>query len=267
MPMPIRRMHARPEVGADAGRVAIQRGPIVYCVEAVDHGGLVRHLALPPDATLRCEHRPELLGGVTVIAGRAAARQAGCDELRSMDLLAIPYYAWDNRQGGEMAVWLPEDPAVAAPIPAPTIASRSVASASHCWRHDTPGALNDQIEPASSHDLGIPRHTWWGHLGTKEWVQYGFAGRAKVSGVEVYWFDDRATGGCWVPESWRVLAKVGEGWEPVSGASDYGVEPDRFNRVTFEAVETAGLRIEVQLRPNRSGGVLEWRVLGPDGVE
>lgn len=108
LPMPVRRMVAHEKVQADAGRVALQRGPIVYCVEAVDHGGRVRHLALPPDAELKAEHRPGMLGGVTVITGKAVARSAGSDELKPVDLLAIPYYAWDNRGGGEMAVWLPE---------------------------------------------------------------------------------------------------------------------------------------------------------------
>lgn len=99
LPMPVRRIHAHPRVKADVGRVALQRGPIVYCVEAVDNGGRVSHLALPADTKLTAEHRPDMLGGVTVIKAR----------LRQHDLLAIPYYAWDNRQGGEMAVWLKEE--------------------------------------------------------------------------------------------------------------------------------------------------------------
>ena len=106
LPMPVRRVVAHEKVAADRGRVALQRGPVVYCVEAVDHGGRVSNLILPADATLTAEHRDDLLGGVTVIAGKAKARTAGADELQTVDLLAIPYYAWDNRDAGEMAVWL-----------------------------------------------------------------------------------------------------------------------------------------------------------------
>jgi len=101
LPMPIRRIVAHPKITADAGRVALQRGPVVYCVEAVDHGGKVTHLALDPKATLTAEHRPKLLGGVTVLTGQAATHRG------PVDLRAIPYYAWDNRTAGEMAVWLP----------------------------------------------------------------------------------------------------------------------------------------------------------------
>ena len=98
LPMAIRRMHAHPEVTADAGRVALQRGPLVYCVEAVDHGGQISHLSLPADVKLRAEHCADLLGGVTVIRGKVG----------ESSVLAIPYYAWDNREAGEMAVWLKE---------------------------------------------------------------------------------------------------------------------------------------------------------------
>ncbi len=108
MPMPIQRVYSHEKIEANRGRVALQRGPIVYCVEAVDHGGHVGQLILPPDAVLKAEHRPDLLGGVTVLTGQAAARQAGEDKLAPVELTAIPYYAWDHRDGGEMAVWLPE---------------------------------------------------------------------------------------------------------------------------------------------------------------
>ena len=49
-------------------------------------------------------------------------------------------------------------------------------------------------------------------------------------------------------------------WAPVVGASAYGTEIDRFNRVTFEAVETTAIRVEVKLQPEWSGGILEWQL-------
>jgi hypothetical protein len=122
-------------------------------------------------------------------------------------------------------------------------------------------ALNDQIDPAASDDARIPRLTWWDHRGTREWVQYDFDRPAKVSVVEVYWWDERRIGAhCRVPQSWRLLYLDGKEWKPVPGASGFGTKMDQFNRVAFPALSLAALRLEVQLQPEWSGGILEWRV-------
>ncbi|HID23798.1 MAG TPA: discoidin domain-containing protein, partial [Planctomycetaceae bacterium] len=149
---------------------------------------------------------------------------------------------------------------LARPASPPTLAGRSLATASHCWRADTVTALNDQIEPDSSIDHSIPRMTWWNHRGTKEWVQYDFPEPVTVSAVEVYWFDDTGRGYCRVPASWELLYRDGDQWKPVVARGKYGVAKDRFNRVEFEPVRTDALRLQVWLQPNFSGGILEWRV-------
>jgi hypothetical protein len=111
LPMPVRRVRAREQVEADRGRVALQRGPLVYCVEWVDNSdGEVRNLTLPGDTPLSAEWVPDLLGGVVVVKGRAL-RQAsdgqGILMETEQDFTAVPYYAWANRGQGEMLVWLP----------------------------------------------------------------------------------------------------------------------------------------------------------------
>jgi DUF1680 family protein len=115
--MPIERMEAHPAVLADRGRVALQRGPLVYCVEGVDHPVSVHQLSLPADAALSVRFDPDLLGGVAVIEGEARVldaagwthtlyRPAGPPVSQPVPLRAIPYCCWDNRAPGEMAVWL-----------------------------------------------------------------------------------------------------------------------------------------------------------------
>jgi len=267
--MPVRRVYAHPKVEADVGRVALQRGPLVYCLEGVDNDGRVRNLVLPPDTVVRAEHRPDLLGGVTVLTGAALARQPESwrDALyqesprpEEAAFVAVPYYAWDNRAPGPMVVWLPESVTLAEAPPVPSLENTGVTTASHV--NDTLDALSDGLEPENSNDQAVPRFTWWDHKGTQEWVQYDFREPARVSGVEVYWFDDReGGGGCRVPVHWELLYKDGGEWKPVRGASGYGTERDQFNRVTFEPVTAEGLRLEVELRRKVSGGILEWRVL------
>jgi len=142
--------------------------------------------------------------------------------------------------------------------PLPTIAS-------HCWGGDTVAALSDKLLPKNSNDQSIPRFTWWPRKGTTEWVQYDFDKPKKVSGVHVYWFDDTGRGGCRVPKSWRLLYKDGDQWKQEFEARDYCLAKDKFNGVRFGTVLTKSLRIEVQLQPNFSAGILEWRIEAQNG--
>jgi hypothetical protein len=134
------------------------------------------------------------------------------------------------------------------------------ATASHCFANDTVDALSDGLEPRNSGDEEIPRMTWWDHRGTTEWVQYDFDAPKKISRVEIYWWDDTGHGQCRVPQSWRLLYKSGDVWIPLGAANDFTVKKDAWNRVDFPAIETMQLRVEAQLQPNWSGGVLEWKV-------
>jgi len=261
--MPVRRVLADERIEADRGRVAVERGPLVYCVEGVDHGGEVFDLYLADGGGLRPEHRPALLGGVTVLRGEATAAvrdEGGAVHAEPRPLTMIPYYAWAHRELGPMQVWLPQSAALAEVAPAPTAATTARASASHCWQADSVAAINDGREPRSSSDHDLPRHTFWDHRGTEEWLQLDLAAPTTVSAVELYWFDDEGGGGCRVPASWRLSYRSGGEWRPVETGSVHGTEKDRFNRVAFAPVETDALRAVIQLREGYSGGVLEWKV-------
>jgi uncharacterized protein len=113
LPMPIRRVHADERVAADRGRVALQRGPLVYCLEGVDHGGRIDQLELPPETPLAAASRPDLLGGMTVITGTAQTRRTA-QRTEPISLTAIPYYAWNHRGANAMAVWIVENVQAAA---------------------------------------------------------------------------------------------------------------------------------------------------------
>ena len=102
LPMGVRRILAHPELIENQGKTALQRGPIVYAVEAIDHDGDVLGLELPRNAAMITEPRTDLLGGLTLI------RSTAIRESREVPLTAIPYFAWANREEGEMVVWLPE---------------------------------------------------------------------------------------------------------------------------------------------------------------
>jgi DUF1680 family protein len=260
LPMPARRVTARPEIRDDVGRVAVERGPLVYAAEWPDNDGFASNLVLPDDSVLTPAARPDLLGGVTIVTGEGEAYRVRSRrpvaEKRTLTL--IPYYAWAHRGKGEMAVWLAREPGRARPIPEPTLASGARVSASEGAR----GAegVNDQFEPAHSNDqAGSPLH-WWPRKGTKEWVQYDFDRTVRVSEAEVYWFDDTGEGECRLPASWALFYREGGAWKPVEDASAFGVVKDRYNTVVFRPVRTTALRIELQLPEGYSSGILEWKV-------
>ena len=123
LPMPVRRVESHPHVTENAGRVALMRGPLLYCVEQADNLDLdLRDLVLSHGEDFQVRFRPDLLGGVSTLEGRA--RTAPPDEEwdsrlyrtvrnRPNDhrddatrIIAVPYYAWANREPGAMQVWL-----------------------------------------------------------------------------------------------------------------------------------------------------------------
>jgi len=135
------------------------------------------------------------------------------------------------------------------------------AKASHCNEADTTDNLSDAQPPKNSGDLSIPRFTWWDHRGTSEWLEVGLDKPRQVAAVEVYWFDDTGRGECRVPAGWKLLYQHDGHWQSVLYLSQVnGVAKDKFNKVSFAPVTTGALRLEVQLRPGFSGGVLRVRV-------
>jgi DUF1680 family protein len=110
-----------PRIIRNSEGVPLARGPVVYCLEGADNGKALASLYLPPDAPLAAEHKADLLGGVTVIKGKALLRAADGAPPREADALAIPYYAWDHRAPGPMMVWMAEKPEAADARPTPKI--------------------------------------------------------------------------------------------------------------------------------------------------
>ncbi len=261
IPMLIRRVVAHDSVKADIGRVALERGPIVFCAEWPDHdGGHVRNLLLPDDANLTTEFLADRLRGIQIIRGKATGYYLDQNEKlekRERELQAIPYYAWAHRGKGEMTVWFARNETVVQPVGQPTLASTSQVQVSF---GKNPQAVNDLLEPASSIDHEVPYFHYWPHKGTTEWIQYDFKKPEEVSTVEVYWFDDTGIGECRVPKSWRILYLEDGKWRPVYTPGSNGIQKDRFNEVVFETVRTTSLRLEIQSQDNWAGGVHEWKV-------
>lgn len=112
LPMDVQKVKSIEKVPDNIGKIALQRGPIMYCAEAPDNFGLTSNLIVPVSSTFRTEYKPNLLNGIVVLTGEAVAITVSTEKnsvtSKPQTLTAIPYYSWAHRGKGEMTVWLPQ---------------------------------------------------------------------------------------------------------------------------------------------------------------
>ncbi len=264
LPMQVEKVLANENVKDDVGRFALQRGPLVYCLEGPDHSDQsVQNIVVDQQSNFTPIYNESLLNGVLLLngTGNATARQENSDQLlkKELPVKAIPYYAWNNRGPGEMVVWIPYEASLSRPKPAPTIASKSKISGSVNSQRML-SSLNDQFEPSSSEDKSALYVHWWPKKNTEEFIEYTFDQPYTISESKVYWYDDAPFGGCRIPAKWELLYKNGDEWVPVQTTTPYEIVKDKYNTVQFTPVKTTALRMKVKLPPNHATGVHEWIV-------
>ncbi|MBR4751373.1 MAG: glycoside hydrolase family 127 protein [Thermoguttaceae bacterium] len=297
-PTPVVRMTANPNVQADVNRVALQRGPLVYCFEQVDNPNVkVDRIILAKDPEFKVETRKNFIsdGNVNEATKGAASRTVDvitCKDVNGNKLTAIPYCVWDNRAAGRMCVWVRQagldssadnfanaenwtdangDPILYQPLDEsvltddiPVIAGADIEfdGSNTTDQLSTLDAVNQSEKPKNSGDQGSPRATWWGHLGTQEWFEYSFAQPRKLTSTTVYWFDDDPTGRCRVPASWKFVYQEpgSDEWKEVKTSDKYSCDRDRDVVVNFEEINASKVRIVAQLQEEFSGGILRWVV-------
>ncbi|MDO5310123.1 MAG: glycoside hydrolase family 127 protein [Planctomycetia bacterium] len=242
-PMPVIRMVANPNVQADLGRVALQRGPLVYCFEQTDNSKIrTDRIILAKDPEFKIRKDFVITDGKANDATKdSQARRVDmivCKDYTGRELRAIPYCVWDNRAAGRMNVWVRQDglapledannplfnpdnwvekdgqPVLYLPLYKEFLTDSTPQLGNGEFEFDgsfTGDALstfdgtNQGTTPESSADQNVPRATWWNHLGTNEWFEYSYTKPKKVSSATVYWFDDEAVRGrCRTPESWKL---------------------------------------------------------------
>lgn len=263
MDMPVRTVRANEKVVADRGRIAVERGPLVYCAEWPDNDFDIDQVLMnqQPEFNLR-EAKGLPAKGIQALTTLAQTLYFEIDgTLRShhVTLEMIPYYAWAHRGSGDMSVWLPQDLRATQPALPPTISSESRVTAS--VESASLNAVNDRLMPTDADDRSMPYLHWWPKKDATEWVAYEFKELTRVSRCNVYWFDDAPWGGCRVPASWNIQYRDANGeWQPVKNTSPYDVQKGALNSVTFDAVVTTALKLELRLPKDNSSGIFEWEV-------
>lgn len=271
LPMEVRRVKANDQVEDDRGMLAMERGPIVYCLEGIDQpDSVVFNKFIPADAKIGATFDANLLKGVMVLSG--TAKEVEKDRsIKDVPFKAVPYSTWNNRGAGQMEVWVADSKDRAVPTPEPTIASKAKTfniqapiqkDAPESASVETPAwGVNDQWEPKRSSDISKPYFYWWLKTGSLETLAYEFDQPYTVSNVQVYWLDfDHYDGNYRVPASWKLYYKDGNSWKEVEALNEYGVKKDCYNSLDFKPVKTTGLKIAAQLQEGESGGIIEWKV-------
>lgn len=253
---------ANNKVEADRGRIAVERGPIVYCAEFPDNDFEVLSAFMNQNPKFTEKYSSDKLYGIVELSTDAQVLSyddKGRLTAKDVKLNMIPYYAWNHRGRGQMAVWLPQQLNAARPVMPPTKASKSKVIVS--GEPSSVSSLTDGLVPKDENDRSMPYYHWWPKQGTTEWVVYEFPETQSVGSSTVYWYDDGPWGGCRVPKSWKIYYKDQTGkWQPVTGVAKYPTVKGGANRVEFDIVNTDGLKLEVVLPDDNSTGIFEWEV-------
>ncbi|MBK6942952.1 MAG: glycoside hydrolase family 127 protein [Planctomycetes bacterium] len=262
----VRRVEAHPESKALRGLSAFMVGPLVYAFEQCDQSEPLSDVFIPFEAPFSVA-RSDLFDGINVLVGDARVAKSPpwrrglyrtLDVPRPAKLVAIPYAFWDNREPGAMKVWMPATPA---PPRANALEADAKVEVSFKNWNSQPDGIRDGLEPAASDEQPAALCHWWNHEGGTEWVAYTWDAPVALSGVKVYWFDDTGRGACRVPKAWRLLARNGDAWVPVAGATAFPIAKDRWCDVKFPALTTRALKLEVDMQDGFAAGIHEWKVI------
>ncbi len=259
---------ANNKVEADRGRVAIERGPIVYCAEWPDNDFDILSIIINQNPTFQVKDTDLTTKNPTatypVVDLITDAQELKFDDqgklvTKDVKLTLIPYYAWCHRGSGKMDVWIPQDLSATTPAMPPTLASQSKVSSS--FQGGSLSSINDRLVPKDEFDRSMPYFHTWPEQGETFWIQYDFPEATEVQSSTVYWYDDGPWGGCRVPKSWKLYYKDNSGdWTEVPNPDKYATEKGAANIVNFDPVTATSMKLEVTEPDDNSTGIFEWEV-------
>jgi hypothetical protein len=257
LPMPVRKILTNKKVENNQGKVAFQRGPIVYCFEDKDNNnGWMFDNFVDINASVNNQFEEELLGGVVTLSMNA--KNVSEKGVQPVNIKAIPYYTWNNRGKANMLVWLPAEKDKVVQKPKPSVRDLAEPKASTDW---APG-LNDGFDPKRSDDTDKSYFYWWQKEGEDVWVEYAFEKTVTLSSTSVYWLNlDHYDVNYRVPENWNLEYKTGDGnWKAVETSDEYGTVLDQYNTVSFKPINTKAIRLNAMQQEGYSAGILEWKI-------
>jgi DUF1680 family protein len=248
IPMPVRYNMAIDRVQANRNRMAITRGPLVYCAEQADNraarrigerGDVVQRFFIPDPAGFPDIQTETVEAGLLkgVVRATVPAMEVVEDSVKQSSVRLIPYYAWNNRGEESMIVWLPRNEAIARKY---LVSNQLTGSdygkviATHTHEGDTVAAVVDGRIPSNSADQGPPRWTSLPFKNRGQNIIFEFDKTRTVGSITIYWYEDDNGQEVRLPRGWWVDYRIGNGdWTRMKKyvTDDYGLERDKFNIV------------------------------------
>ena len=263
LPMPVRYSTCSEKVEENLDRIAITRGPLVYCAEEVDNDGLVQRFILQGESSQAevtyetLEEGP--LQGMVSIQNPSLELVNGVGQDSSMKL--IPYFAWNNRGNGSMNVWFPKTEKLAQEALEDSIFNNrkyGKVSATFCAEGDSVEALSDGRRPQSANDKTLSRWTSFGQAGKSQTVFLEFPESQKMESLGVYWVDNEKE--VCIPKSWDMeYLKNGE-WLPFKlyVTDFFGLDKNMYIVVhPSQDLICEGLRLNIHPQDGKSVGLYD----------
>jgi hypothetical protein len=263
-PMPVQKVFANEKVAANKGRLALKRGPVIYCIEGKDQADdRVLNVFVPENSAITNSFNKDLFGGIhTLNFSASLSRQSseGEPEMQPINLKAIPYFMWANRGADNMLVWMPYEIGSVVTATKPTLATKAKISASEGCRGNLK-SVNDQMPVKNAADHESTFVHWWPKFATTEWLQYEFEKEEEVGTIRVYFFDDESiNGGCRIPKSWTLKYLENGTLRTVYPPEGFKIVKDGWTEIHFEPVKTKTVRLELTFQDGVSGGLHEWEI-------
>ena len=239
-PMPVRYSTAIDQVEANRDRIALSRGPLVYCAEQADNGGqMVQRFFIPEPPDPSEIHTGSIQEGLLkgMVRVSVPAMEIVGESTKKSTVKLIPYYAWNNRGEESMVVWMPRNE----PLARESMISNLLTSSSygkvlatHTFDEDTVAAVVDGKTPRTSADQKQPRWTSLPFNNRGQNIIVEFGEKRNVGSIAIYWYEAPNSGKVKLPRGWWVDYKVGDGdWTRMkrSATDSFGLERDKFNVV------------------------------------
>nr|AIA99612.1 hypothetical protein [uncultured bacterium contig00110(2014)] len=262
LPMTLRCTKADDKVKADTGRIALTRGPLVYCAEGVDNEPDVNRyiIAACPDKYNVVKAKDGILKNIDVINNIPARYMALNGSIKDEKISLIPYYAWNNRGVSTMNIWFAgnEDVVKESTFVIPVAISSITASYTH--QADNVLSIVDGKFPESSKDNTIRRWTSYPKTGEQQSIEFSFEKVSNLKSFSVYWYDDN--GGVKMPQSWSLeYSTDGNSWQafPLYTTDTYSLLKDQFNLVHSAGDEFMVRKIRLNMVPqsDAAAGILQ----------